>query len=77
MATFAVQETLPRDCHNNPIRCGDVVYLPNGWTGTKPNPWSKVVVHGVSFINGRYWLDVDGYNIRQVPAHACSTVEVP
>jgi len=65
------------DCHGNRIKCGDTVYLADGWTGTKPNPWKPAVVCGVCLVNGRTWLALDGYDQRMVPAHVVSLTPVP
>lgn len=67
------------DCNGERIRVGDVVYLPAGWTGTKPNRWHGVVVGGItSPASGRPWLHIEGYDMRTVPAHiVCKYQPVP
>lgn len=58
------------DCEGNQISIGDTVYLPAGWTGTKPNPWRKAVVIGICMPCGkRPWISLEGYDLHNVPAY--------
>jgi hypothetical protein len=65
--------TIPQpclDCEGNRINIGDLVYLPSGWTGIKPNPWRKALVIGICMpCGGNPWISLDGYDIHNVPAY--------
>ena len=77
MSQFAItEEDCPRDCNGSPIRLGQTVWVANGWTGTTVNPWLEVVVDGIQFINGRYWIDITPNSTRSIPSYACSVEKV-
>jgi len=61
----------PLDCDGKRINCGDTVYIPMGWAGRKPNQWKPVEVCGVCTINGKWYLDIDGYDITRIPDYVC------
>ena len=77
MTTYTSLYIDPVDYRGNRIKCGDTVYLPNGWTGTKPNPWKSATVCGVCLVNGRSWIDLDGYDLLRVLAYIVSLTPVP
>lgn len=70
-SSFTAYECLPvHDCEGQIIKVGDFVYLSAGWTGTKPNPWIRVHVVGIAQPLGkRPWLNIEGYDMRTVPAY--------
>jgi hypothetical protein len=53
------------DCNGNHLRVGMMVYTPDGWCGDKPRPWKSAVICGVSYVGGKFYLDLEGSIIHQ------------
>ena len=65
----------PTDCNGMTISAGQIVYCPAGWNGSTPRPWVPAQVSGVRTIAGRIWLDLNEYDLHQVPAHCVSITQ--